>query len=89
MPIVRFTSHLQRHVPCPPETVEAGTVRAALEAYFLLHPGVRSYVFDEQGNVRRHVVVFVDGRQADAVSGYAEAVEATTEVFVMQALSGG
>ena len=89
MPRVAFTSHLERHVACPAETVEGGTVRAVLEAYFALHPGVRQYVLDEQGALRRHVVVFVGGEQTRDRKTLSEAVAPAAEVYVMQALSGG
>ena len=60
---VSFTSNLRRHVDCPAEHVAGATVREVLDAYFDVHPAVRSYVLDEQGRVRRHVAVFVGGAQ--------------------------
>lgn len=88
MPHVSFTKNLQRHVECPPAHVAGSTVRAALEAYFALHPRARDYVLDEQGAVRKHVVVFVRGEQVrDRM--LAEAVDEAAEIYVMQALSGG
>jgi molybdopterin synthase sulfur carrier subunit len=89
MPSVSFTSHIARHVACPSEKVAGRTVREALEAYFTLHPGVRSYVFDEQNRLRRHVVVFVGDEQARDRNGLGDVVDDQTEVYVMQALSGG
>ncbi|MDB4936802.1 MAG: Molybdopterin converting factor, partial [Labilithrix sp.] len=56
MPRLELTSHLARHVVCPPEDVPGATVREALDAYFAKHPLVRTYVLDEQGMLRRHVV---------------------------------
>ena len=64
MPRVVFTSHLQRHVRCAESEVNAATVGAALEAVFSAQPQVRGYVLDEQGELRKHVFVFVDGRGA-------------------------
>ena len=55
MPTVNFTPALRRHVDCPPARVDADTARAALTAYFVLHPSVRGYVIDEQGDLRKHV----------------------------------
>ena len=40
---------------------------------------------DEQGEIRRHVVVFVDGERA----GLNDPVNDSSEIHVMQALSGG
>ncbi len=86
MPRVVFTANLQRHVDCPPVDVQATTVRAALEAVFELVPQARRYVLDDQGAVRRHVMVFVDSAR---VTDLGDAVGETSEVYVMQALSGG
>jgi sulfur-carrier protein len=89
VPRICFTSHLGRHVTCPTETVSGRTVGEALAAYFEHHPQVRPYVFDEQGSLRRHVVVFVDGEQAHDRSALSDPVLPSSEVYVMQALSGG
>lgn len=89
MPTVEFTRNLARHVACPSEAVAGDTVGAALEAYFALHPRVRPYVLDEQGRVRHHVTVFVDGAQIRDRARLDEAVGEASVVSVMQALSGG
>lgn len=89
MPRVTFTTNLVRHVECPSESVDAPTVRAALERYFERYPKVRGYVLDEQGTLRHHVVVFVGGEQVRDRYGLSDGVEAGAEIYVMQALSGG
>jgi len=89
VPRVSFTSHLARHVACPTETVAGTTAREVLDAYFAQHPLVRSYVFDEQGVLRRHVVVFVNDEQAADRKTLSDPVAEDSEVCVMQALSGG
>jgi sulfur-carrier protein len=89
VPRISFTSSLQRHVACPAEPVDGGTVSAALEEYFSRHPGARSYVLDEQGTLRKHVVVFVDGEQIRDRTRLGDPVSEAGEIFVMQALSGG
>ena len=63
MPRVVFTSNLQRHVNCPETRVAAGTLRSALAPVFAAQPQARGYVLDEQGHLRKHVAVFVDGRR--------------------------
>ncbi len=89
MPRVVFTSNLQRYVDCPERTVRGATVRAALEEVFSRQPGVRDYVLDDQGHLRRHVHIFVDGqRVADGVR-LDQPVDKSSEIYVMQALSGG
>lgn len=89
MPRVAFTPHLQRHVACPAVDVAGSTVREALEAAFAIHGRVRSYVLDEHGALRHHVVVFLDGQQVRDRKGLTDPVPASGQIFVMQALSGG
>lgn len=89
MPVVEFTKNLRRHVACPAESVGGATVAAALDAYFALHPAVRSYVLDEQGRLRRHVTLFVDGEQLRERERIDAPIEPSARLCVMQALSGG
>jgi hypothetical protein len=89
MPQIRFTQHLARHLAAPPVDVDGATVREALDDAFLRNPQLRGYVLDDQGRLRKHVVVFVDGRQVDDRSGLSDRVGPTSELLVMQALSGG
>jgi hypothetical protein len=86
---VHFTRNLHRHVECPPERVDAATAREALDGYFALHPAVRGYVLDEQGTLRTHVNVFVDGTQVADRATMGDPVFEHTEIHVIQALSGG
>ncbi|MGZ8197315.1 MAG: MoaD/ThiS family protein [Burkholderiales bacterium] len=86
---VVFTSHLQRHVTCPESDVQGATVAQALAVVFAQAPQVRDYVLDEQGHVRRHVHIYVDGRRIADRERLTDAVSAESEIFVLQALSGG
>ena len=86
---VVFTGNLQRHISCPPCTVDGRTVSDTLDAAFALYPGARSYVLDEHGALRAHMVVFVDGQAISDRHGLSDVVNENSEVFVMQALSGG
>ncbi len=69
--------------------VDGATVGEALEALFVLHPTLRGYVVDEQGAVRHHVAVFVDGAAIRDKRKLDQPLGAAAEVYVMQALSGG
>ena len=86
---VAFTPNIQRHVACPDGEVEGETVRDVLERYFAANSTARGYVLDDQGAVRPHMVVFVDGRQIEDRERLTDAVRSDSEVFVFQALSGG
>ena len=89
MPRLRFTRNIQRHVECPPEAVTGATVREAVDRYFDLHPRARGYVLDEQSTLRKHIMVFVDGRPVGDRTGLGDRVEDDAVIDVMQALSGG
>jgi len=86
---VVFTPNLKRHVECPTETVEGTTVRVVLEGVFARNPRLRGYIVDEQGSLRRHMSVFVDGQQIIDRDRLSDPVRPTSEIYVMQALSGG
>lgn len=80
----------------PPPTDGAVTLQAdgasvgdVLESLFRQQPGLRGYVLDEHGAIRRHVAVFVDGTALQPKSDLARSVGADAEIQVIQALSGG
>ncbi len=89
MPQVTFAPALTRHVPCPPQDVQAGTVRAALEAAFAAAPAMKGYVLDEQGGVRKHVALFVNGAMLQRDLALDRGLERGDRVVVIQALTGG
>jgi molybdopterin converting factor small subunit len=89
MPRVVFTSNLQRHVACPERDVQGATVADALAAVFADAPQIRDYVLDDQGHVRRHVHIYVDGQRIADRERLTDAVGASSEICVLQALSGG
>jgi len=89
MPRVTFAASLQRHVPCPDREVDATTVREALGAVSATEPCLSGYVLDDQGCLRPHVAVFVDGRNVADPHRLTDAVAPDAAVHVIQALSGG
>jgi thiamine biosynthesis protein ThiS len=89
MPVVSFAPALTRYVPCPPQEVEGGTIAAALDAAFRAAPGLRGYVLDEQGAVRKHVAVFLNGDMVPREQAPARALASGDRVMVIQALTGG
>ncbi|HEX3481208.1 MAG TPA: MoaD/ThiS family protein [Kofleriaceae bacterium] len=86
---VAFTPNLQRHVECPRRDAPGSTVREVLEGVFADNPRLRGYIVDERGALRRHMIVFVDGRQISDRERLSDRVGPRSEVYVMQALSGG
>ena len=64
------------------------TVAAALRDVFARHPTARGYVLDDQDRIRLHIAVFVDGVHVRK-DVLAHPLQASSELYVMQALSGG
>lgn len=86
---VTFTRNLQRHVACPPAEVAGATVREVLDAAFAENERARTYVLDDQGMVRKHIAIFVNGQQVSDRERLGDPVPPGAEIYVMQALSGG
>lgn len=86
---ISFTPNLQRHLDVAPCVVTGDTVAAALAEVFAVNPRLRSYLLDDQGQLRRHVMIFVDGERIGDRRHLSDRVGADSEVYVVQALSGG
>lgn len=83
---VVFTSHLQRFVSCPEHEVQADSISSALQEVFDANPRLRDYILDDQGALRKHVIVFIDGRRTRELG---EKIGNDSQIHVLQALSGG
>lgn len=89
MPTVAFTSALQRFLPVPATQVAGTTVQDALAVVFAARPALRSYILDDQGRLRRHVNVFVNGELVRDRAQLSDPVGSDDEIYVFQALTGG
>ncbi|HEV2354597.1 MAG TPA: MoaD/ThiS family protein [Puia sp.] len=90
MATVKFTYALRRFFPAIRDTVSRGTSLEAIlremEAYY---PGISGYILDEQGQLRRHVNIFIDGALIKDRVKLSDSIGENSEIYVMQALSGG
>ena len=84
-----FTQQLRRFVDAPALRTGTATLRAALEEAFVAAPQLRGYVLDDQGHLRKHVIVFIDGQRVRDYEKLDDALLASSEVHVLQALTGG
>ena len=89
MPRIEFTPALQRHVHCPPREVTGTTVREVLDRALADNPTALDYILDEHGSLRTHMTIFVDGEVVRDRSALTDRVQQNSEIYVMQALSGG
>lgn len=86
---IAFTSHLQKVGPSDPVTCEGATVGSLIAALDERYPLLRNYILDDQGRVRQHIAIFVDGEMRPRDTVLADPVNDASEVYVLQALSGG
>ena len=87
---VRFTQALKRFYPdLKPFEMEASKVIDVLNETERRFPGIKAYLVDDQGAVRKHVNVFVDGNMIDDRDSLSDELSNNSEVYFMQALSGG
>jgi len=90
MPVVKFTANLKRFYPnLEAMQVNATTVAAVLAAVEAKHQGIRDYIVDEQGALRKHVNIFIGNEMVQDRQSLNDALTDTDEVYIMQALSGG
>jgi hypothetical protein len=89
VPRLIFTSHLGGIVPEGEAAFPGATVSEVLAGAFAKWPALEGYVLDDQGQLRRHVVIFLGDRRLPAAAALGAPVDETSEVFVLQALSGG
>lgn len=86
---VVFTANLSRHPPAPELRIPGATLAEVLDAVFIVHPALRGYVVDDQGHVRPHVAIFVDGALLRDRANPAVPVGPDSEIYALQAQSGG
>ena len=74
---------------CAETSLPGTTVREVLDAYFKTNPSARSYILDDQGALRQHMNLFVDGARVADRRALSDPISPSAELFVIQALSGG
>lgn len=90
MPQVKFTSALQRFFPSLKNTdIEGRTVMEIVENINVQHPGLKDYLLEEDGSLRKHVNIFLQEELIKDRMALNDVVKPTDEVLIFQALSGG
>lgn len=84
-----FTQQLARFTAVPQVETDAANLRAGLESAFSINPRLRGYVLDEQGHLRENVAIFIDGRRCAERVRLADPLGPDSQVYILQALSGG
>jgi sulfur-carrier protein len=86
---VSFAPALQRHVSCPAQACGPGTLAEVLNQAFGAAPSMRGYVLDDQGNIRKHVAVFINGSLHTRRNELVLRLTGGDQVHVIQCLTGG
>lgn len=89
VPTIAFTPALQRFLRVPQGCVAGATVAEALASAFENRPALRGYLLDDQGALRRHVAVYVNGEQVRDRLRLSDPLGPDDEIYVFQALTGG
>jgi molybdopterin converting factor small subunit len=76
---------VELRVPSDSPTIAAEVIESVAREF----PGLRDRVLDEQGHLRRHVNIFIDGENARSIGGLSAPVMAESEIWIHPALSGG
>ena len=90
MPTVKFTNALKRFFPGLKDTAVHGrTLVEILREVEVSYPGISSYLLDDQHRLRQHVNIFIDGKPANDRNALKDSFSENSEIFIIQALSGG
>lgn len=69
--------------------VEGGTLREVFDDVENRHGGLKEKIFDDSGEIRRFINVFVNGEDIRHADGLDTAVKDGDEVSVVPAIAGG
>lgn len=90
MPTIKFTYALKRFFPKLRDIAANGkTLQEVFTEIESDYPGLQSYVLDERGSLRRHVNIFIDGKMINDRNKLSDQFSSNSEIYIMQALSGG
>lgn len=90
MAIIKFTYALKRFYSNLDDlNIEANNVNEVLEKIEEQYAGIKSYLVDDTGVLRKHINIFVDGELILDREKQTDTLKDQSEVYIMQALSGG
>ncbi|MGZ3272981.1 MAG: MoaD/ThiS family protein [Caulobacteraceae bacterium] len=89
MATIAFTQHLRAVGPVQEQACPGSTLAEMLEALHADYPRLKAYVLDDQGRLRKHVAIFIDGVMTAREGALDRPLSPSSHVYVFQALSGG
>ena len=90
MPVISIPSLMKYYVDGRTEIQVPGeTVAQALDALMAQHPTIKPHILDNQGNIRRHVNLFVNKENIRTLDGVNTKVNEADKIILMPSISGG
>ncbi len=90
MATINFTTALKRFFPeLKTLEVDAANVNELIDSIDERYPGIGNYLIDDQRMLRQHVNIFVNGNLITDRKQLTDKLTPESEVYIMQALSGG
>jgi sulfur carrier protein ThiS len=89
MVTVEFAPSIQRHKSVAPQQLPAATLAQVLSAACAASEGLRHYILDDQGAIRKHVAVFINREMHQPRDNLSRILQTGDQVLVIQCLTGG
>lgn len=90
MPTVYIPTPMRRFVVNKSHVqLRAGPITAVLSELDAKHPGIKEQIYDEKGNIKKYINVFVNGCDIRTLNGETTVTEENDEIYIVPALAGG
>ena len=70
-------------------TTDGATLRAALDALLERYPLLRVHLYDEQGQLRQHVLIYLNADNIAWLPSLDVPLQRGDQIHILQAVSGG
>jgi len=89
MPTVKFTSNLERFFPYAEVDVDSNNLLELILKLDEIRPRFSTYLLMDNHQLREHVNIFIDGVLHTERENLDMEIAHNSEIYIMQALSGG
>ncbi|MBS7807978.1 MoaD/ThiS family protein [Variovorax sp. PCZ-1] len=89
MVTVDFAPSIQRHKAVLSQQLPANTLAQVLDTACAASEGLRHYILDDQGAIRKHVAVFINRDMHQPRDDLSRVLQSGDKVLVIQCLTGG
>ncbi len=90
MSTIRIPSPLRRYTNSQSKVqVSGASIQELLDNLDAEYPGVKSRLFDDTGQIKRYVNVFINGNEIRTLQGAETPVADNDEISIIPAMAGG